>query len=42
MVIDLTPNFFHVLDFGGSSYPYKAGVGLGSLQLVHPVVLTFV
>ena len=27
---------------GGSSHPYKAGVGLGSLQLVHPVVLTFV
>lgn len=42
MVIDLTPSFFHVLDFGGSSYPYKAAVGLGSLQLVHLVVLTFV
>ena len=42
MVIDLTPSLFRVLDLGGSSHPYKAGVGLGSLQLLHPVVLTFV
>lgn len=41
-VIDLTPSLFHVLDLGGSSHPYKAGVALGSLQLVHPAVLTFV